>query len=241
MKPIDCFEKLIRDSNVLDINTSAEMDRRILHDTLKVQKECKRTKLAGTQPDIWRKIMKSSITKSAAVIAVVIGVGAIAVVGVNIGKYFYMGKDDGGHHFISTDGQSIVTMDDNDVTDVEQTRNDLQEMNLLSEQGKRELVRIIEIRANGRLERRLFVYKYQLPDGRTREMGDPAPENSGQWSLTDAQHKEAMQLKKAGPGEDLGTYTDEVMGRMFEFKRQQYVISDGTKVVWSVGEPADDQ
>jgi hypothetical protein len=241
MKPIDWFEKLIRDLHVLDINTSAEMDRRILHDTLKIQKECKRTKLAGTQPDIWRKIMKSSITKSAAVIAVVIGVGAISVVGVNVGKYLYMGKDDGGHHFTSTDGQSIVTMDDEDVTDVEQTRNDLQDMKLLSEQGKRKLVRIIDIRANDHLERRLFVYEYQLPDGRKREMGDPAPENSGQWSLTDAQHKEAMELKQASPGEDIGTYMDEIMDRTFEFKQQQYVLNDGTKVVWSVGEPIDNQ
>jgi len=183
---------------------------------------------------------RKRVWKASAVIAVVIGTGAIAVVGVNIGKYFYMGKDDGGHHFINTDGRSIVTMDDEDVTDVEQTQNDLQEMKLLSKQGKRELVRVIEIRANDHLERRLFVYKYQLQDGRTKEMGDPAPENSGQWSLTDAQYKEAVQLKKAGPGEELGTYTDEVMDSMFEFKRQQYVLSDGTKVIWSIGEPIDD-
>lgn len=81
MKPIDWFEKLIRDLHVLDINTSAEMDRRILHDTLKVQQELKQTKLAGTQPDIWRKIMKSSITKlAAAAIIVVIGLGILAII-----------------------------------------------------------------------------------------------------------------------------------------------------------------
>jgi len=77
MKPIDSFEKLIRDSHVLDINTSAEMDRRILHDTLKVQKEFIKTKLVGTQPNIWRTIMKSPMTKFAApaLIAVVCIVG----------------------------------------------------------------------------------------------------------------------------------------------------------------------
>jgi hypothetical protein len=81
MKPIENFEKLIRDLHVLDINTSAEMDRRILHDTLKVQKKCKRTKLAETQPDIWRKIMKSSITKLAvAAILVVIGLGILSII-----------------------------------------------------------------------------------------------------------------------------------------------------------------
>src|SRR4030042_422058 len=81
MKPIGWFEKLIRDLHVLEINTSAEMDRRILHDTLKVQKECKTTKLAGTQPDIWRIIMKSSITKLAvAAIIVAIGLGILAII-----------------------------------------------------------------------------------------------------------------------------------------------------------------
>ena len=81
MKPIDCFEKLIRDSHVLDINTSTEMDKRILHDTMKVQQELKQTKLAGTQPNIWRIIMKSSITKlAAAAIIVVIGLGILAII-----------------------------------------------------------------------------------------------------------------------------------------------------------------
>jgi len=83
MKPIDWFEKLIRDLHVLDINTSAEMDQRILHDTLKVQKELKQTKLAGTQPDIWRTIMKSSITKlaAAAVIITVVALGLFEFIG----------------------------------------------------------------------------------------------------------------------------------------------------------------
>ncbi len=56
--------------------------------------------------------------KYAAVIAVVIGVGAISVVGVNIGRYFYMGQDDAGtHHFHSEDRKFVVAMDDDEVTD----------------------------------------------------------------------------------------------------------------------------
>jgi hypothetical protein len=81
MKPTDNLEKLIRDFHVLDIDTCAEMDKRILHDTLKVQRKLKQTKLAGTQPDIWRKIMKSSITKLAfAAIIMVIGLGILAII-----------------------------------------------------------------------------------------------------------------------------------------------------------------
>ncbi len=74
MKPTESFIKLIRDLHVLDINTSSEMDRRILHDVLKAQKEYKRTKLAGAQPDIWRIIMKNPITKIAAAAVVLAAV-----------------------------------------------------------------------------------------------------------------------------------------------------------------------
>jgi hypothetical protein len=74
MKPIESFIKLIRDLHVLDINTSTEMDRRILHDILKVQKEFKRTKSAGTQSNIWRIIMKNPIIKLAAAAVIVIAV-----------------------------------------------------------------------------------------------------------------------------------------------------------------------
>ncbi len=182
--------------------------------------------------------MKISTTRIGIAALVCVAVSAVTVVGVGIGRYYYyMGRDGGGHHFISDDGQSVVTMSDEDVPNVEQAQDDLQEMKKLSHQGRRELIRIIENKANGHLERRLFVYAYQLADGRTREMGEAAPDNSGSYTLTDAQHAEMIQLKKAGPGEDLGTYEEDVQGHTFLFQRQQYLLSDGTKILWSIGEP----
>ena len=82
MKPIDWYEKLIRDLHVLDIDTSTEMDRRILHDTLKVQQELKQTKLAGTQPDIRRIIMKSSITK--------VAIAGVIIIAVTLGLFEFI-------------------------------------------------------------------------------------------------------------------------------------------------------
>ncbi len=79
MKPMESFIKLIRDLHVLDINTSAEMDQRILHDSLKVQQKFKQTKLAETQPDIRRIIMKNPITKLAAAAVIII----TAIIGVS--------------------------------------------------------------------------------------------------------------------------------------------------------------
>jgi hypothetical protein len=81
MKTVDYFEKLIRDLHILDINTPAEMDRRILHDSLKVQRKYKPIKSAATTPNIWRIIMKNSFTKLAAtvVIAVII-IGLVSLI-----------------------------------------------------------------------------------------------------------------------------------------------------------------
>lgn len=78
MRLADNVEKLIRDSHVLDVNTSSEMDQRIMRDALKAQKELADTKLADAEPNIWRIIMKSRITKLATAAAVIL----IAVLGV---------------------------------------------------------------------------------------------------------------------------------------------------------------
>ena len=181
--------------------------------------------------------------KVAAVVAVVIGIGAISVVGVNISKIYYKGNTDDGHHvFISDDLETIVTMDDDSVTDPEQTVRDLEEMKILSQQGKRELLKVVETIGTGRL--RTHEYRYQLSDGRTVDMGEGVGlpiDDTAQWQEFSAQLKELRRLQKAGPGENLGTYEETVEGRVFSFKREKYVLSDGTEVTRSVGTPKDDQ
>ncbi|MBC8468930.1 MAG: hypothetical protein H8D56_05615 [Planctomycetes bacterium] len=189
--------------------------------------------------------MKNQITKIAAVLAIVIGLGAISVVGVNISKIYYKGKTDDGHHvFISDDLETIVTMDDDEVTDPEQTVRDLEEMKVLSQQGKRELLRIKEtITSTGRLK--THEYRYQLSDGRIKDMGEGAddmlPIDEDQWKEFKPQLEEFRRLQKAGPGEDLGTYEETVEGRVFSFKREKYFLSNGTEAIWTVGTPKDGQ
>ena len=175
--------------------------------------------------------------KYAAVLAVVLGLGAIAVVGVNIGRYYYKGKtDDGAHIFHSEDWDTVVTLDDNQVTDVEQTRRDLEEIELLRQQDKRELLKVEEMMTDGTLEMKVHVYKYELSDGRIIDMREGGTE--GEYALAGtAKLQEWRQLKKAGPGEDLGTYEEVVRDRVFSFKREKYFLSDGTEVIWSVGWP----
>jgi hypothetical protein len=47
--------------------------------------------------------------------------------------------------------------------------------------------------------------------------------------------------RSAKSGQDLGTYEEEVKGRTFVFTRQRFVLGDGTELIWSRGEPKDNQ
>jgi len=240
MKSAENIEKLIKNLD-LDIDINAETERVILGELSEVHEKSKKMKSALAGPNIRRTIMKSPITKVAALVAVVLGLGAIAVVGVNIGRYYYYGKtDDGAHIFISEDRESVVTLSDDKVTDVEQTRRDLEEIELLRQQDKRELLKVEEMMTDGTLEMKVHVYKYELSDGRIIDMREGGTE--GEYALAGtAKLQEWRQLKKAGPGEDLGTYEEVVRDRVFSFKREKYFLSDGTEIIWSVGWPKYDQ
>jgi outer membrane lipoprotein-sorting protein len=71
MKPADEIERLINKS---DVRTSSQTDKRILGDALEHLEKLRQQRSAGTRPDIWRTIMKSSITKIAAAAVIVIAV-----------------------------------------------------------------------------------------------------------------------------------------------------------------------
>ena len=119
------------------------------------------------------------------------------------------------------------------------------EMKILSEQGKKELLKVEEILRDGTIAWKVHVYKYELSDGQTKEMregGDGMPVYSqDQFKEFKPKLEEFRQLKKAEPGEYLGTSEQAVEGRVFTFKREKYLLSDGTEVIWSVGLPKDGQ
>ena len=70
MRPAEDIKRLIK--NLTD-RTSAQMDERVLKDVLSALEESEKTS-ALTEPNIWRIIMRSRITKlaAAAVIAIVV-------------------------------------------------------------------------------------------------------------------------------------------------------------------------
>jgi len=214
------------------------MDERILAKVLAAHEDISPTTSTVNRSKARGTIMRISISKIAAIALIGIGIGVVSAVAVNAVHYYYLGKDDTGHHrFASSDGQSMVTMDDFKGMNLEQARRDIEEMKLLAEQGRRELVKVVRIDVNGEMERKMLVYKYRLADGRTREIGEIPPGNAGGGTLTGPQHEELMRLKDAGPGRDLGRYDEDIMGHTFVFARQQFVLSDGTEVIWAAGTP----
>jgi hypothetical protein len=197
--------------------------------------------------------------KYAAVIAVAIGAGALATtVGLKIRKYYFAGRDpDGTYKFLSEPeiveledgsiaahggGYGIMTNDPNFTIDVEQKIKDLEEIDLLRQQDNRELVIVIEQEVDDKLQPRSFGFKYVLADGREETIGEGDPETQDlERSLTEEQQDELLNLRleqaQAGKEEIIGTENKELRGRVFIFRRQRFVLSDGTEVIVSTGRP----
>ncbi|MBN1506894.1 MAG: hypothetical protein JW955_08610 [Sedimentisphaerales bacterium] len=239
MKPAEEIERTVKH---ISFQASRAMDEHLWADIARAG-NCRPDQSAPDREDIRRLIMRMSTTQIAIAALVLIGAGAITAVGLNIGRYYYYGRNDAGDYiFVSEDREDFVTMDANGVTDVEQTRTDLEEMKILSQQGRKELLRVKETTL-GNYRLKTHEYRYQLSDGRTRDMGEPADDmpvySQEQWKEFSPQLEESRRLREAGPGEDLGTYEETVEGRVFCFKREKYLLDDGTEVIWSVGTPKD--
>ena len=83
-------------------------------------------------------------------------------------------------------------------------------------------------------------YIFTLSDGMkvTHSVGEVKGQRI---NLTDADREELRKLRETNRGEDLGTEVSEVRGRTFSFKRERFILSDGTEVIWSKGEPTHSQ
>ncbi len=136
------------------------------------------------------------------------------------------------------DNQSEVKTIVKDAKEADQILKDKREIATLRKQDKRKLIGVDELVANGELDRRVFVYQYQLSDGRTMDLREGDELN---FALNKTQRQEWVQCKNSGSGEDLGTYEQNVKDRLFVFERQKFTLSDGTEVIWSFGTLKDGQ
>jgi len=84
MKPADDIHKLIRK---LQLKASADLDRRVHNDIFTALAESQKTESAVTQPNIWRIIMKSPVTKLAVAAAIIVAVGIVG--------HYYTGSFEG--------------------------------------------------------------------------------------------------------------------------------------------------
>jgi len=202
--------------------------------------------------------VKAKNWKYAAVIAVVIGAGALATtVGLKVRKLYFKGREPDGTYIFQTkpetveteDGRTVtsmrtvgVTVAPNETIDVEQKIKDLEEVELLRQQDtNRELVGVVETEVNGKLQPRTFSFKYTLSDGREIKIGEGDPDTQDrQNSLTKEQEDEVFSLLRADEYVTIGSEIKEVRGYMFNFKRNRFVLSDGTEVIRSFGRPIED-
>jgi len=194
--------------------------------------------------------------KYAALIAVVIGAGALATtVGLKVRKLYFKGREPDGTYIFQTEPETVETEDGRTVTtsrtvgimadpnktiDVEQKIKDLEEIDLLRQQDDRELIRVTEKEVNGKPQPRTFGFKYILADGQEETIGESDPDTQDrERSLTQEQQDEllSLRLQRTGKEEYPGIEEKEVRGRVFVFKRQLYVLSDGTEVIVSTGKP----
>lgn len=259
MRSTEKIKKLIKNLN-LDIDTNSEADQRVLGELLQAQEKSQKTEQASASPKIRRQKMsdRSRAWKVAAVIAVVIGAGALATtVGLKIRKLYFRGREPDGTYIFSTepetvdigDGRTVttsrtvgVTVGPNETIDVEQKIKDLEEVDLLRQQDtNRELVGVVDTEVNGKLQPRHFSFKYTLSDGRQTKIGESDPDTQDrERSLTEAQQDEIISLLRADEYVTIGSEKKEVRGRMFTFKRNRFVFSDGTEVIKSNGRPSED-
>lgn len=248
MRPADDLEKVIKKE--LNFAAGAELHDRMLDDVLNAQEKSQKTKSAATKPKIRRQEMsdKSQAWKVAAVLAIVIGAGALAAtVGLKVRKLYFMGREPDGTYIFQTKPETpdepmrtvSSQVDPNKTIDVDQRIKDLEEVDLLRRQDtSRELVGVVDTEVNGALQPRSFSFKYILSDGREIKIGEADPDTQDrQRSLTEGQQDEVISLLRADKYEELNGKEEEVRGRTFVFTRQRFVLGDGTEVIKSVGRP----
>jgi hypothetical protein len=196
-------------------------------------------------------------------IAALIGGGALAAaVGVKVYRYHFEGVGaDGAYHF-SSEPETIyertyqdpngdthtfrrgrsgwTSVSPADAADPEQAQRDLEEIALLREQDRRELVGVIDNRVNGHLHR-TYSFKYALADGRTRTIGEGDSGGRDEDAVNPAQMEQDLQevarLRGQGLREVVNVTEIDVEGEITRILMCRYVLSDGREMTIGEGDP----
>jgi CheY-like chemotaxis protein len=187
-------------------------------------------------------LVRKRAWKVAAVIALICtGVVAATVVAIKIHNYRVVDKNpERGYVLVSEDGRTGTNVHMADSP--EQAIEIAEETALLRQQGKREIVGVVEIEVNGQLDSRTLSFEYKLSDDRTRKVGERDPYADYPRTLTREQRDEMRhlwhkQLDTVDPRKFITTEEKQVYGSVFSFDKWKLVLSDGTEVTYSIGRP----
>jgi hypothetical protein len=261
MKPAEEIERIVQK---MSFRAGPQTNEHLWTDLAKARELREDAQQVPDRGNIRRWSMGHRISKLA--VAALIGIGGITavVVGVNVGQYYFAGKQaDGTYRFRSEQAwvsgtvrdangaeQPLITKRVTSVTvgpdspdgtlNVEQTQKDLEEIDRLRRQDIRHLRAVIDTEAGGGFYRSLL-YEYTISNGRTYCSNEGDPDQKDETHLTTAQIQELNQLTRTEKGQDAGTEEKQVKGRLFLFQRQRFVLSDGTEVIQARGTPKDTQ
>ncbi len=140
------------------------------------------------------------------------------------------------YKYVLSDGRTETCGESENLSPA-QLKQQYAEIDKLRAEGKGDIRKAIDMEYEGQTERTLLCY-YVLSDGMVVMVGEqdtnlPAPSTM----LTTNQLDEFLRLARLKEGEFAGTAQAQVCGRIFNFKRYQYKLSDGTLVTQSEGEP----
>ncbi len=118
------------------------------------------------------------------------------------------------------------------------TEKDLEGIETAHPQDDLKSISVIEAEVDGRLDSRVLLCKYAVPEEQTQSVADPnhADKNT-LTNLPTAVWTEISQLRRSGRGEKLGTQVQQLKGRPFVFQRERFTLNNGTKIVLTVGAP----
>jgi hypothetical protein len=141
------------------------------------------------------------------------------------------------YKYVLSDGRTDTCGESEDDLSQAQLEQQYAEIDQLRAEGKGDIRKAFDMEYKGQNQRTLLCY-YVLSNGRVVGVGEsdtnlPAPSTM----LTTNQLDEFWRLARLKEGEFAGTAQAQVCGRIFNFKRYQYKLSDGTLVTQSEGEP----
>ena len=145
--------------------------------------------------------------------------------------------------YVRTDGRKEVTCEPvpgplQDPSPAQRERAG-EEIAELRQRGEREVSHVWATEFEGHVVQRTLACRYTLSDGREETIGEDDPELPAAAKVLTP--KQLLEVSKLGAvlkqRELLGSEQVQMYGKTFNFTKYSVTLSDGTRVVWSEGEP----